>query len=197
MAHPSAPEITATPLPEAVQEMQSHQMLSSAVHQTLEALLPDAAVRVERATCDVTDELVELSTLVTAQQDLLRMALMQSAIPSDEVGAIEAQGEALCAKIQKSISAMIMGLQFQDRNSQLMQSAVQMIKHCNANVAAPVVAPTMAARLSSVSRARHILTSVTIHEVREMLISAFENARVLPRKSKAAKNEPDHSVELF
>ena len=184
----------------ALQELQAQQLLTSSVHHALQSLLPAAADHVESAACDLTQELVELATLVTAQQDLLKMVMQRSSsapLSEEDIQAGSAQADSLRIQINESISGMIMGLQFQDRNSQLMHNAAQMLRQCEPPVGQQAVEISMVVRLGSIARARRMLASITIHEVREKLVTALEHYRVIPKKSKLPDDSSDHSVELF
>ena len=61
-----------------LQELQSQQQMALAVHHVLETMLPAAACAVEQAACELSRQLMELSSLAASQQELLKQALALS-----------------------------------------------------------------------------------------------------------------------
>jgi hypothetical protein len=181
-----------------LQELQAQQQLTAAVHHALQMVLPNAASHVASATCSLNQELMTLAAQVTSQQELLQKTLLSATrvpIADEGIEAVAAESAVLSYQIAQCINRMITGLQFQDRNSQWMHNAVTLLQACPTQTT-PVEASTVV-RLSNIVRARNILASITIGEVREQLVQALEKFRVIPRKSKHAHAASDEDSELF
>ncbi len=183
-----------------LQELQSQQQMALAVHHVLETMLPAAACAVEQAACELSRQLMELSSLAASQQELLKQALALSGGQGeleDSISEISCDAALIHDQTNQIIRTMVFSLQFQDRNSQLMQNAVHLLKQCTPKVPDHLAQPSMAARLSSIALARSIIAKINIYEVRQLMIEAMENFRIMPKKTKSNGSGEGDQVELF
>ncbi len=192
---------------------------------TVEALLPSAAETVERASHNLANHFSALAQNIAIQSKLIKTLLEhlpETKLPAHEAREIAELSHTTSKKLSDAISGVIVDMQFQDRNTQMMQSAshilqrysdmleevrdhVQKVKKCGEH-SAEVITESIDTILSGmqineiVARAiEATLAGIRIHEIREHFVHSLQKAKVEYRKEEttSATSASEDSVELF
>lgn len=177
------------------QEHLMHEVMTLAVHQVLLKLLPTASHAVEEAVGTLSQQLNALMRLISQQQALLAQRLAADA--AEATDAQRRDAKRLEEQLNQSLLALVYNLQFQDRNSQMMQCAHTLVQRCIPENSAITFPNTMAARLSAVTLARDLIGSIPLNDARQMMIHAMESLNVLPRRLNPLAEQTNLPVELF
>jgi hypothetical protein len=104
--------------------------LGAAVLNTMETVLPSAALVVEKATKELSDRFMTLALHAEAQGEIVQRVIEYATSVGGNPAHLRElthQSETVSQQIADTICGMIMGLQFQDRNSQIIENAVRIL----------------------------------------------------------------------
>ena len=175
---------------------------------TMETVLPTAAGDVERASRDLADRFQTLAENAAAMDKLVHHLLeMLVTAGADVTVRHNAEHEAMgiSKNIHESIRGIIMDMQFQDRNTQMMESAAHILKRYGAmleEIRDKILAVRDGDMVfgNDISHAvEHILSGIRIGEIRTQFVESLSKAKVLYRDTEVAAHKPAPSddVELF
>jgi chemotaxis regulatin CheY-phosphate phosphatase CheZ len=121
--------------PENAAELKERQVIGAAVASTLETLLPQAARAVEKASQGISDAFLFISEHAAIQDsitqqvaDLLSRELPEKAELQEHLRELVAKSRDSAAHIQKACQETVLAMQFQDRNSQIIENAQNMLE---------------------------------------------------------------------
>ncbi|MDX2073365.1 MAG: methyl-accepting chemotaxis protein [Alphaproteobacteria bacterium] len=150
----------------------------------------------ELATTDMNDNIMAKDTLE---------ALMHGLVKQSEASMAIMQGSAESSRqISDAIQGMIVNLQFQDRNSQITENSVDIIRQCLGvmeKIARKIPPPASAQedfefRGGAQEMAESILIGIRLGDIRQRYLSRLQQAGVMP-DSTATKTTPAEEIELF
>lgn len=192
---------------------------------TVESLLPTAAETVERASHNLAGHFSALAQNIAIQGKLIKTLLEHlpaTNLTATEREELEALAQTTSEKLSAAVSGVIVDMQFQDRNTQVMQSAAHILQrystmleevHSHIKKAKDTGHTTsidISEGIDTILSGLHIheivaraieatLAGIRIHEIRQQFVESLHKAKVpyTVDAGAAAPADGENSVELF
>ncbi len=177
----------------------------------LTALLPVTAGKVEDASRNLTSQFKTLVENVHAQDNLIQALIEQIENANIKgtksfIHATRRESSTLSKDIAHAVASIVVGMQFQDRNTQVIENAVtvleqyaRMLADLQRKVTTAIKEGHNSENKETAHAADAIIASIRIHDIRKHFLEALEEHKV-PYSQKFAQ-EPEqvnqNTVELF
>lgn len=175
---------------------------------TMETVLPTAAGDVERASRDLADRFRILANNAQAMDQLVHRLLEMLVMAGADVTVrhnAEHEATTISRNIHESIQGIIMDMQFQDRNTQMMESAAQILKRYG-SMLEEIRDKIVSARTDDMvvgdditQAVEHILSGIRIGEIRNQFVESLSKAKVLyhEKEDDTKITTTSDDIELF
>ena len=192
---------------------------------TVESLLPTAAETVERASHNLAMHFSSLAQNIAIQGKLIKTLLEHlphTTLSPSERAELEQRAITTSEQLSTAISGVIVDMQFQDRNTQVMQSAAHILQRYSTMLEEVRVhigkskehglpsVREVSESIDTILSGLHIheivaraieatLAGIRIHEIRQQFVESLQKANIPYRADTAKKIPPvsDDSAELF